>query len=80
MADPAFVCLIYGTDDVEAVARWHCAVARTLREHLCREYGELFRNSVAWTVGELLAVREVQRERRRRNSDGMAEFRRRQKR
>ncbi len=61
VADTAFVCLIYGTDDKEAVVRWHCTVARTPREHLRREYGELFRNSLAWAVGELLAVREAQR-------------------
>ncbi len=75
VADPSFARLIYGTDDKEAHARRHCTVARKLREHLVREYGELFRN-VVWTVGGLLAVREVQRERGRRHSDTMSKSRR----
>ena len=75
VVDPAFVLLVTGSDDQEAVANWHCHVAKVLREHLRRTPSDLFRISTAWTVGELLAAREAARERRRRNTDHVADLR-----
>ncbi len=79
VVDPTFVLLTTGSDDQEAVANWHCHVAKVLREHQLRTLSELSRISTAWTVGELLAAREVARERRRRHTNHVADTRKRQK-
>ncbi len=79
VVDPAFVIFTTGSDDQEAVANWHCHVAKVLREHQIRTMSELFKISTAWTVGELLAAREAARERRRRNADAAADYRKRRK-
>ena len=79
VVDPAFVLFTTGSDDQEAVANWHCHVAKVLREHQLRTPSDLFRISTAWTVGELLAAREAARELRRRKTDIMADLRKRRK-
>ncbi len=79
VVDPAFVLFTTGSDDQEAVANWQCYVAKVLREHQLRILSELFNISMAWTVGELLAARGAASERRRRNADAAADYRKRGK-
>ena len=87
VVDTAFVLLSAGSDNQEAVANWHCRVAEVLLEHLYRNQAKgesegthnLHKISTLWTVSELLAAREVARERRRRNADAAVDYRKRQK-
>ena len=87
VVDTAFVLLSAGSDNQEAVANWHCRVAEVLLEHLYRNQAKgesegahsLHKISTLWTVSELLAAREVARERRRRCADRVADARKRQK-
>ena len=86
VVDKAFVFRCTGLDSQEAVAEWHCMVAQVLLTFL-RERVEkdnesrynLNKISTLWAVSELLAAREIVRERRRRNADAAVDYRKRQK-
>ena len=86
VVDTAFIFLCTGLDNQEAVATWHCMVAQVLltflRERAEKENESMYnlnKISTLWTVSELLAAREVARERRRRNADAAVDYRKRQK-